>query len=233
MPKATAKSEFDEYAANYEEALQRGLSLTGEDKDFFAAGRIDWLKRKISSLGLKPTSCLDFGCGTGTAASYLHNGLGIESYVGYDPSAASIERAKLEMSRVGSCFTDDPFSIARESIDIAYCNGVFHHIPLDQRTAAIKLVWNTLKPGGIFAFWENNRWNPLVHYIMSKVPFDDDAQMLFPNQARSLLKTTGFNILSTDYLFIFPSALRALRTLEPALCKLPLGGQYMILAQKD
>jgi SAM-dependent methyltransferase len=233
MPKAPTPSEFDEYAAHYEEALQRGLSLTGEDKDFFAAGRINWLRRQIGRLGQKPISCLDFGCGTGTAASYLHDGLGIESYVGFDPSAASIERAQLEKSFRGAIFTCDPASIEPESADLAFCNGVFHHIPIDQRTAATKLVWNALKPGGIFAFWENNRWNPIVHYMMSKVPFDDDAQMLFPHQARDLLKAAGFTILSTDYLFIFPSVLRALRPLETFFSKLPLGGQYMVLARKD
>jgi hypothetical protein len=67
---------------------------------------------------------------------------------------------------------------------------------------------------------------------MSRVPFDKDAQMLFPHQARHLLRAGGFEIVLTDYLFVFPAMLKALRPLEPSLCKLPLGGQYMVLARK-
>jgi hypothetical protein len=67
---------------------------------------------------------------------------------------------------------------------------------------------------------------------MSRVPFDRDADMLFPQQARSLLVGGGFDVLSTDYLFIFPAILKILRPLEARLCKLPLGGQYLILARK-
>lgn len=35
--------EFDQYAAEYDAALARGLSLPGEDKSYFAEGRIAWL----------------------------------------------------------------------------------------------------------------------------------------------------------------------------------------------
>ncbi len=46
------------------------------------------------------------------------------------------------------------------------------------------------------------------------------------------MRNAGFEILGTDSLFIFPAALAALRPLEPALCKLPLGGQYLVLCRK-
>ncbi len=232
MSASPTPAEFDAYAANYEEALQRGLALTGEGKDFFAVGRVSWLCRQLKRRGIQAASCLDFGCGTGTAAPFLRSGLGITSYVGFDPSAASIERATGEIEWTAAHFTHDPGNIIQESVDLAFTNGVFHHIPPDQRAAAVRLVWRSLKPGGLFAFWENNRWNPIVHYLMSKVPFDADAQMLFPFQSRRLLQEGGLNILETDYLFIFPGLLAALRPLESALCKLPLGGQYLVLAQK-
>ena len=56
--------------------------------------------------------------------------------------------------------------------------------------------------------------------------------MLRPCHARRLLRTAGFTILSTDFAFIFPHALRRVRPLERWFCKLPLGGQYLILARK-
>ena len=40
---------FDEFAGNYEAALQQGLSVTGESKDYFAQGRIEYLKRHLDN----------------------------------------------------------------------------------------------------------------------------------------------------------------------------------------
>jgi hypothetical protein len=45
MPDPTPPAEFDAFAANYDEALQRGLDLTGETRGYFAEGRVSWLPR--------------------------------------------------------------------------------------------------------------------------------------------------------------------------------------------
>ena len=62
--------------------------------------------------------------------------------------------------------------------------------------------------------------------------FDRDAVMLRPSEARRLLTSCGYEILSTDYLFIFPRVLSVLRPLEPKLAALPFGSQYQVLCRK-
>ena len=42
------KSEFDDYATNYDSALNRGLSLSGEPKEYFAHQRVRWLAARLS-----------------------------------------------------------------------------------------------------------------------------------------------------------------------------------------
>ena len=119
------------------------------------------------------------------------------------------------------------------SMDLAFCNGVFHHIPPAERHAAVEYVARALRPGGLFAFWENNPWNPGTRYVMSRIPFDRDAITLTPPESRRLLRGAGFTVLRTDFLFIFPRMLKPLRVIEPALCRLPLGAQYGILCRKS
>jgi SAM-dependent methyltransferase len=229
----TDQAEFDSHATDYDAELMQGLAVTGETKDYFAQGRVSWLAGRLKAYGVAPQSCLDFGCGTGGGRHWLMDGLGVTSYFGYDPSAASLEIARKASAAVsGVSWSADIGNVADASIDLAFCNGVFHHIPIEQREAAVQAVWRALRPGGWFAFWENNRWNPIVHWMMSRVPFDRDASMLFPGQARRLLGGGGFEVMMTDYFFIFPAALKVLRPLEASLCKLPLGGQYMVLARK-
>src|ERR1043165_3324565 len=59
-------AEFDEFAADYDAALKRGLALSGESKGFFIEGRLRFLRQCLVGLGVAlPEKVLDFGCGTG------------------------------------------------------------------------------------------------------------------------------------------------------------------------
>ena len=89
----------------------------------------------------------------------------------------------------------------------------------------------SLAPCGLFAFWENNPWNPGTRLVMKRIPFAD-AITLSPPEARRLLATGGLEILRTDFLFFFPRALSIFRRLERGLSSLPLGAEYEVLCQK-
>jgi hypothetical protein len=52
----------------------------------------------------------------------------------------------------------------------------------------------SLRPGGLFAPWENNPWNPNTRYVMSRIPFDRDATTLSPPKAVGLLRQNGFQV---------------------------------------
>ena len=67
---------------------------------------------------------------------------------------------------------------------------------------------------------------------MSRIPFDRDAVTLSSYEAQKMLKDGGFEVLRTDFLFIFPRCLRSFRGVEPMLSKLPFGAQYQILCRK-
>jgi SAM-dependent methyltransferase len=232
MKSLSEKTVFDAFAKDYDRALESGLSLTGEGKTFFAEGRMHWLAKRLAQLEFDPESALDFGCGTGSATPYFFDILAVDSLIGIDVSAESLAAA---VSTHGSERTR--FCVAcefndQDSIDLAFTNGVFHHIEPVNRAEALGKIFAALRPGGMFAFWENSPWNPGTRWIMSRVPFDRDAQMIWPRSARCLLALAGFEVLSTDFAFVFPGFLARLRRLEPMLCKLPLGGQYMVLARK-
>jgi hypothetical protein len=66
---------------------------------------------------------------------------------------------------------------------------------------------------------------------MSRIPFDRDAQLVWPVTARRLLRSAGFTVIRTDFRFVFPRALSWARGAEPLLTRLPAGAQYQVLAQ--
>jgi SAM-dependent methyltransferase len=229
----TARSDdFDDYAEDYDAALQQGLAVTGEDKTYYAAGRVALLARLLAKINFKPESVLDFGCGTGSATPYLLTIPGVQRLIGVDISVRSLEVAEREHGSEAVSF--EPLSTYRPSgaIDLAFVNGVFHHIPLTDRPGAVRCVFDSLRPGGIFAFWENNPWNPGTRWVMDRCPFDKDAITLSPPEARRMLREGGFQVLRSDYKFIFPRSLRWMRWSEKLVQRLPLGGQYQVLARK-
>lgn len=226
-------AQFDGHASEYDEQLGAGLKATGEGKEFFARGRVRFLASILQTMGARLQSILDFGCGTGGSLEPLEAAFAPQSITGFDPSQISLEiAAALPSGAAARAFASDSASLRPASFDLAFTNGVFHHIPPQERPGALRVISDALREGGLFAFWENNRWNPIVHFLMSKVPFDCDAQMLFPFQARALLRQAGFEIVGTWSCFIFPASLAFLRPLERWLTRLPLGGQYLVLVRK-
>jgi SAM-dependent methyltransferase len=232
MSQTPTEPEFDEFASDYQAALQKGLCLTGEDSAYYASGRCRWTAAKASAEAMKVGRVLDFGCGTGTATRFLLGAFPGCEIVGTDPSEASLEVARRDHAGLAAEFIA-PRDLSRAgTADLAYCNGVFHHIPPAERPGAARSVFEALRPGGWFALWENNPWNPMVWYVMSRVPFDRDAIMLWPGETEDLLKGAGFELVVTRFWFVFPAFLACLRPLEPLLSPWPLGGQYVVLARK-
>ena len=43
-------SGFDEYATSYDCALAQGLAATGEDRNYFARRRVEWLRRCLDRM---------------------------------------------------------------------------------------------------------------------------------------------------------------------------------------
>lgn len=224
--------DFDSYADDYDDQLGHGLAATGEDKTYFANGRIELLSSRLGEVSANVGTVLDYGCGTGGAAKLFFEHLGCGEYVGVDESARSIALAAAAPTELNTRFDTVSSFRPKADIDVAYANGVFHHIDPQDRGAAASLVHSALRPGGYFALWDNNPWNPGARYVMKRVPFDRDAIMLSAPEARRMLSDAGFEIIGTDFLFIFPAFLSAMRFVERPLSKLPIGGQFQVLARK-
>ena len=174
---------------------------------------------------------LDYGCGTGESASILAGQLGGARVVGVDNSEASLAIARrahgtdrVRFHHVAELESLGPF-------ELVYVNGVFHHIPPQARAGTVAAIARTMTPGGVLAFWENNPLNPGTRWVMKRLPFDRDAELLTPGQTKRLLRTSGLRVIEVRYHFFFPRALAALRSVERPLRRVPLGGQYVVLAQ--
>ena len=145
---SSGRDQFSAWAEQYDDALHRGLSLSGERKEYFARGRIRWLKSQLDARHFYPKSILDFGCGTGTSTPLLQEMFEAQEVLGVDVSDRSLEVARERNPGRGVVYENSLDREPAPRFDLAFCNGVFHHIPPAQRSQALSYIWQSLVPGG-------------------------------------------------------------------------------------
>ena len=226
------ESEFHPYANTYHTVLNGASAATAQEKDYFAHACAKHFAECLQWLNVTPTHVLDYGCGTGSSSVILAEALECPSLLGLDPSRHLISEARSRngLTSMRSLRRNEFRPV--QMMDAVYCSGTFHDIPPAERADALGFVYDSLRPGGAFGFWENNPWNPGTNYGISKCVVEEDSTAITSRHARRLLRSAGFDVLQTDFLFFFPRQLRCLRWIEPILEKVALGGQYQVLCRK-
>ncbi len=77
----------------YDQMLQAGIRLSGENKQFFIWGRLQELHSQLPE-DLHPSRILDFGCGTGDTTKFLAEMFPQADIWGIDTSSEAIAYAQ-------------------------------------------------------------------------------------------------------------------------------------------
>ena len=201
--------------------------MTRTSVEYQAEYKVRLLKNHLSPGG-NGLNVLDFGCGVGLSLSYL-----LEQFSGSKIFATDVSEVSLDIVRaqfpqvtiVGSALN------AVEKFDIIFISTVLHHITGSTRVEILKNLRANLKPDGRLVVIEHNTYNPLTRQIVSNCPMDADAELISMRDIKKLLGAAcGFKIRETGYCSFFPEPLKELVKLDRVLKKIPLGGQYFVVA---
>lgn len=225
-------NEFDRFAHNYEALFKPWLKIAGASREFFARERLRWLSTLLTDSQITPKRVMDFGCGTGMSLLLLTEVLGAEQVIGLDTSEDSLAVAAGSVANRSVQLATPREFVPRGDIDLIFCNGVFHHIPVAERPEVMEYIYQCLRPGGVFALWENNPWNPVQLLAMKLAKLDRNAVPVSSPETHRLMSFPPFQVIRTDYLFFFPGWLGWARPLEKWMRNIPLGAQYQVLARK-
>ena len=83
--------EFDSHASTYDAELNYALSVSGEDKEYFAQKRVEWLAYCLRSINAMPRSAIDYGCGVGDTSDALGRAFQLDSLLGLEVSPRSLD----------------------------------------------------------------------------------------------------------------------------------------------
>jgi SAM-dependent methyltransferase len=223
-----AKSEFDQFARNYDRVLGDSIPDGLNENGYFAEYKVALMSARLKDR--QPLRVLDFGCGAGRSLPYLERYFPNAEIWGYDVSEDSLKVA-LERVPTAHLFSDWR-TVESVRFDAIIAANVFHHIPPEHRQHALRRCRQALDINGRLFLFEHNPLNPATRWVFEHCPFDIDAEMLSLNTALKLTKNAGFALEQHGYTLFFPRPLAALRRLEPYLKRLPLGAQYYVQMEK-
>jgi SAM-dependent methyltransferase len=221
-----ASPKFDGYAERYEGLHKASIRASGEDPAYFHDYKIDRLGRRDLLRG----PLLDYGCGVGNLTERFAKVQGLTDVHGYDPSSKSLAEARERAP--SATLHEDVSTLPREYFATAVLSGVLHHVRPEERASVLATVRATLRPRGAMVVFEHNPLNPVTRRAVAACPFDDDAILLWPWEARRLVRRAGFERVTLDYIVFFPKPLAVLRPLEPLLRRVMFGAQQMLVARR-
>lgn len=222
---SSSDPQFDRYAAEYEAMHASSIAASGESPVYFADYKVGVLQR----LGVGPSDrILDYGCGIGNLLERLVPVF--ENVHGFDPSSKSLEVAQTRAP--SATLHVDTALIPDQHFDCAVLANVLHHVPPENRLEVMHTLRQKLAPRGRVFIFEHNPLNPVTRHAVAVCPFDHDAVLLWPWEAKRLTKSAGFEAVALEYITFFPHSLATLRPLEPSLSWLPLGAQHVTIGSK-
>ena len=221
-------AEFDAVAGTYQSLVDESIGITGENSDYFAAYKANYVTNHAVSRGAAG-KILDYGCGVGLLARHLKRHSPGMQVDGYDVSESSLERTDPGLRSQG-IFTSRIEQLGRD-YEIAVLANVLHHVKPSDRPKVILEATTHLSHGGRLVVFEHNPINPLTRWAVSHCPFDEGVVLLPSSEVRALC-STGLQLVRTDYIVFFPRWLALMRPLERFLGWCPAGAQHATVALK-
>ena len=225
-------AEFDSIAEAYAEQHAASIRLSGEEPEYFHRYKIDAVARVLRHDGVAPKRILDFGAGIGNSLPHLQGTFPDAEVTCLDVSLDSLAKCSARAVRPVTILPYDGLSIpcGRGAFDFVFTACVFHHIDSRDHVRLLREIRRVLAPGGRFALFEHNPWNPATQHAVRTCPFDENAVLISGPEMRRRLAAAGFARIDLAYRVFFPAPLARLRPLEDRLGWLPIGAQYSLIA---
>ena len=226
-------AEFDEHARSYDQQIERAISFSRREHDFFTKAKVDALlslvARRLGDPG--EMRALDVGCGSGVAHRFLTPRL--KTLEATDVSPEMLALAKRANPDVTYHLADGsrlPVPTAAFDLTVATC--VLHHVPPPERRSFLAETARVVRPGGLVVVFEHNPLNPLTRLVVRRVDFDADAELTRMGPLQELFRASGIPLVESRFIVLFPWRGAVFTTVEQMLRRVPLGAQYYVCGRR-
>jgi SAM-dependent methyltransferase len=221
--------DFARFRQQYSQQVEEAVRFVGPRHEFFLRAKarhlLELAERRVGNPA--DLDALDVGCGIGLLSGLLQ--ARFRRLYGVDLDGAMVRQAAA--SNPGAhfaAFDGGRLPVPDGAFDVAFAVCVLHHVPVVERRRLVAEMTRSVREGGLVVLIEHNPYNPLTRYVVASCPFDADAVLLAPAQARQLLAGARLRTLERRHILFFPWDGAPWQSLERALGWLPLGAQYSV-----
>ena len=227
-------ADFDEHAGSYRDDVNHAVAFSGRDVTFFATHKASLLADLATKRFGSSTECsiLDVGCGIGLIDGPLAGAF--KAVAGADVSDVELEIARRDNPGVRyDRSTERELPHDTGSFDLVFAACVFHHVAPDARIALAREMCRVARPGGVVAVFEHNPWNPLTRLVVRRTSFDKGVVLIRSSELVRVVAQAGLGPPKVSFITFFPFNGDLSRKFERSLSGVPIGAQYVVVAQKD
>jgi ubiquinone/menaquinone biosynthesis C-methylase UbiE len=212
-------AEFDQFADEYDQLLEKHISASGEKPEFFHEYKVKALCEMAKKRNLKPESILDFGSGIGNSTLFFQRYFPHARLAGADVSQRSLEVAEARFPGIsmGLRIEDQRIPAKDNAFAMTFSACVFHHIPHEEHVYWLRELRRITRPGGMLGIFEHNPLNPLTVRVVNSCPFDENARLIRASELVESYRESGWKGVKVQYHVFFHHALAGLRGLESYL----------------
>jgi SAM-dependent methyltransferase len=231
--KSAEGTDFNRYKDTYRDEVQRFISFSGQDLDFFTEMKVRYLLSSATRhVGpAEDLRCHDVGCGVGLTDTLLAPC--VRELHGADVADDLIVKAAQINPTVHYKAYDGkrlPFQDC--SFDIVFAICVMHHVPAAARGDFIRESARVVKQDGMVIIFEHNPFNPLTQFVVSHIPLDAGVELIRRKKMRGLMMENGLSVIDEKYIIFFPFRGRLFAKLENFLYRVPVGAQYYVAGKR-
>jgi ubiquinone/menaquinone biosynthesis C-methylase UbiE len=238
--RSTTRSEFDQYAREYLRELSHPLrDLIDPEGQYFIELKSDILKEIASQYFPhdRNIKIVDVGTGLGLFEKFL--------YPHFDNIAAidiSFEMLKVAQtlnplkSRTGGYVQGNAFQLPLENgyADLVFMSCVMHHLEEADVQSTLSEIARICSPRGIIIFFEHNPYNPITQLVVRTTPLDRNARLVSYKKLMRSADKSGIHIEEKQFFLYGTRKIdKLIRKNISWLGKVPFGGQYALMGQKD
>jgi ubiquinone/menaquinone biosynthesis C-methylase UbiE len=225
------KKMFDGYASSYSRVVGDYVGFAGQPHSFYTRAKAYQLLNILETRQPGAQRVLDVGCGHGLIHPLLKSP-NLELH-GVDVAPKTLDQASRANPDVNyEVYDGTRLPYQDNHFDSVFTICVMHHVLPDNWPSFVAEMHRVLRPGGTLTVFEHNRFNPVVRYIVSRIPIDSDAVLLSSGKVRNLLRRCRFTNLSTRHFLFFPFDYPIVRRAERSLRWFPMGAQYVVFGDK-
>ncbi len=240
MKETQTKTDFDHYAAEYEQLHKNNIKMSGFKPTFFDEHKIKTIAadytRSVKSAG-GALKILNFGCGIGKSEAFINAYFKNCKIDAVDVSKESIQMAKernKQFNNIAFQQFEDVIELPfQNKFDIIFVANVFHHIPETLHLHILKQLNLFLAPEGCIYIFEHNPLNPLTVKAFKTCEFDVGCTMIPSKHLKKLCADAAFQKIEINYVLFFPAFLSFLYGIEKYMKFIPFGAQYYLKAKKN